>query len=105
VKLGQVKAEEMVRLGTLHPQITAKELNAPTIAEVSDNVASDTSAEDETIVTAEPCVFNVDASELSDQDRLNLYHDLAEAAARHSLVVAGLPDRLAERLIIDREAA
>ena len=103
--LGQAKAEEMVRLGTLHPQVTARELKAAAIAEVSNDVVSDPAVADETIVTTEPCVFQVDASDLSDQDRLNLYHDLEEAAARHSLVVAGLPDRLAERLIIDREAA
>jgi hypothetical protein len=105
VKLGQVKAEELIRLGILHPQVTAKELNAPTVADISDDVVSDASVADETIGAAEPCLFQVDASDLSDQDRLNLYHDLEDAAARHGCVVTGMPDRLAEKDIIEREAA
>ena len=103
--LGRAKAEEMVRIGTLHSQVTAKELKAAAVGEVSNDVVSDTAVADEAIVTTEPCVFQVNASDLSDPDRLNLYQDLEEAAARHGLVVAGLPDGLAERLIIEREAA
>jgi hypothetical protein len=104
VKLGKVKAEELIRLGILHPQATAKELKAATIAEVSGDVV-DQSKADETIGAAELCVFQVDASDLSDQDRLSLYHVLEEEAARHGCVVKGLPDRLAQNDIIEREAA
>jgi len=103
--LGRAKAEEMVRIGTLHSQVTAKELKAAAIGEVSNDVVSDTAVAGEAIVTTEPCLFQVDASDLSDQDRLSLYQDLEEATARHGLVVTGLPDGLVERLIIEREAA
>jgi hypothetical protein len=102
VVLGQVRAEEMARLGTLHPQITAEELKAAAIAEGSERGADATK---EAATTAEQCVLQVDASDISDEDRLNLFHKLEEAAARHGLAVTGLPDRLAEKLIIEREAA
>jgi hypothetical protein len=103
--LGQAKAEEMVRLGTLHPQVTARELKAAASSDVSDDIVSDTSEADETIGTTEPCVFQVDASDLPDQERLKLYRDLEQKAAEYGLTVAGLPHDLAERLIIDCEAA
>jgi hypothetical protein len=105
VTLGQVKAEEMARLGTLHPQVTAKELKAAAVAEVSDEIAPDLAVSDETAATAEPCVFQIDASDLSDQDRLELYSELMRAVLWLGLTVTGLPDRLAETLIIEREAA
>ena len=43
--------------------------------------------------------------DLSDQDRLSLYHDLEKASAGFALIVTGLPKRLAETIIIEREAA
>jgi hypothetical protein len=102
--LGQAKAEELVSRGILNPQATAKALKAATIAEVSDDVVDQSEAV-ETIGAAELCVFQVDASDLSDQDRLSLYHALEDEAARHGCVVKGLPDRLAQNDIIEREAA
>jgi hypothetical protein len=92
VKLGQTKAEELIQLRVLQPQATAKELKAATTVKP-------------TIVTAEPCVFQVNASDLSDQDRLKLYVDLKQAAAANGLSVTGLPKRLVEKSIIEREAA
>jgi hypothetical protein len=106
VKIGQVKAEELISLGKLHPQATAKELKAATVTEVSDDVVSNTSVADEAIgTTVEPCVFQIDASDLSDQDRLALYRELVQAVLWLGLTVTGLPDRLAETLISEREAA
>lgn len=100
VRLGQAKAEELIRLKVLHPQATAKELKAATTVK-----PSGANPADEPVNTTEPCVLQVDASDLADQDRLNLYLDLEETAARHGLSVTGLPKRLAETLIINREAA
>jgi hypothetical protein len=103
--LGQTKAEELVSRGILNPQATAKELKAATTADVSDDAVSDTSVADEAIGTAEPCVFQIDASDRSDQDRLALYRELVQAVLWLGLTVTGLPDRLAETLISEREAA
>jgi hypothetical protein len=103
VKLGQSKAEELIGLGTLHPQVTAKNLKAAAtmkaVPKASDDVVGDA------IGTTEPCVFRVDASDLSDQDRLSLYDDLEKASAGFALAVTGLPKRLAKTIIIEREAA
>src|SRR5260370_23891350 len=77
--LWQTKAEEIINRGILNPHATAKELKAVTTADVSDDVVSDTSVADEAIGTAEPCVFQIDASDRSDQDRLALYRELVQA--------------------------
>jgi hypothetical protein len=103
-RLGPVKAEEMVRVGVLHPQATAKQLKLAPIAQKSDDVVSDASG-DERSEGREPCVLQVDASDLSDQDRLALFRNLEELATPHGLVVTGLPARLAEKHVIEQEAA
>ncbi len=105
VTLGQPKTHELIRLGILHSQTTVRELNEAIVAKVCDTVVSDESTADETIEKAEPCVFQVDASDLPDQHRLELFHALEQEAARHGRAVTGLPDRLAEKSIIEREAA
>jgi hypothetical protein len=105
VTLGQVKAQEMAQLGILHPQVTAKQLKAAAIADLSNDVAPDPDVGNETAATVEPCILEVDATDLPDQDRLNLYQDLREAAAQHGLTVTGLPERLDEELITELEAA
>jgi hypothetical protein len=103
-KIGQAKAEEMISLGTLHPQVTAKQLKAAATVKES-HIVSNGNAEGEPIGTADSCVFQVDASELSDQERLNLHDSLVEAAKPLGLSVTGLPDRLSNKLVIEREAA
>ena len=114
VKIGQARAEELIHHGVLNPQMSAKELKGTTITEMPDDVVSDTSTTDEmpdtvtdddTVSMTELCILQVDASELSDEDRLMLYVRLVQAATPHGLTVAGLPERLAERVIIEREAA
>lgn len=114
VKIGQARAEELVHRGFLHPQMTAKELMGATTTEMSDDVVSDTSTTDEMPDTVtdddkgiipESCILRIDASNLSDSDRLMLFVHLVSAAAPYGLAVAGLPERLAERVIIEREAA
>jgi hypothetical protein len=105
--LGQTKAEALISRGILHPQATAKDIKAEAakIAGVSDDVVPDASTADETISTREPCVLQVDVTDSSDQDRLKLFHALQEIAGEHGLIVTGLPKRLAEQSIIEREAA
>jgi hypothetical protein len=99
VRLGQVKADEMVRIGVLHPQATAKQLTAAAI-DPSDEI--DSQGDAEVADTEDRCILEVDASELSDEDRLMLYRALEKATAIYGLAVSGLPDRLAESLILDR---
>jgi hypothetical protein len=102
--IGQAKALELVDRGVLHAQATANELKAAAVIQVSDDTVSNASLEDEAYVAEDPCVFKVDASELSDQERLRLYDDLEEKAAPRGLLVTGLPDRLAKKRIIERDA-
>ena len=103
-RLGQAKAEELIRLGILHHEAPAKVLKASTIAEAPD-ATPETIGAHETFAGTGRCVFQIDASDLCDQERLNLYHDLENASAGFALAVTRLPDRLAEKRIIDREAA
>jgi hypothetical protein len=60
---------------------------------------------DEAANTTDPCILQVDASALSDQDRSMLYNHLVSAVQPFGLKVAGLPERLAETIIIEKEAA
>lgn len=105
--LGQATAEDLVSRGILHPQVTARELKAATTTDVSDAVPPDAEIEtsDETNAAPEPCIFKVDATNLSDDQRLDLYHRLEEASAGFPVALTGLPDHLAERHIIEQEAA
>jgi hypothetical protein len=107
VTLGEARAQELIESGCLHPQVTAKELVAATTAPLSDIPSDPSQADgiDEATGTAEPCIFQVNASDLSDQDRLALYQELEERAVQRGLTVTGLPDALLEILIIEREAA
>jgi hypothetical protein len=111
--LGNAKAEELIGRGILHPQATAKQLREAAMAGEADAVAPDTETEGETndgtdaetYDVPEPCVFQIDATGLTDKDRLRLYHDLVDAVRWLDLTVTGLPNRLATAAIIDREAA
>jgi hypothetical protein len=102
--LGQAKAEVLIHRGILTPQMSGKELKAATI-QLSDDVVSDAGITDEAASTTELCILQVNASDLSDSDRLDLYLCFRSAATRHGLTVSGLPDRLAEQVIIEQEAA
>jgi hypothetical protein len=103
--LGQNKVEELIRLGKLHPETTAKQLRAATNANGLDGTVTIDVPEEADIEAAETCVYVVDASDLPEEGKLALYCDLEMAAARHGLTVTGLSNHLAERLIIEREAA
>jgi hypothetical protein len=105
VTLGPIKAKALIDRGVLHSQVTAKELKAATVPEAPDEVMSEADEVDEPASTAEPCIFQVDASVLSDEDRLKLYHGLEKEATKYGLTVTGAPRHLAERLVVDREAA
>jgi hypothetical protein len=99
-RLGQIKVKELMRLGKLHPETTAKELKTATNANALNDVPEEMGDE-----AAEACVYRVDASDLPDSEKLQVYIDLQDAVAQRGLTIAGLPQHLAEQLVIKREAA
>jgi hypothetical protein len=106
--LGQIKVKDLIRLGKLHPETTAKELRAATNANGLDSADSAVTIdvpEEADIEAAETCVYRVDASGLQDGEKLNLYLNLEKAVAGYGLTVTGLPQHLEERLVIERETA
>jgi hypothetical protein len=100
--LGKATAMELIRDGKLHPEITAKEIKEATN---STSRASNRTDEELASEIAERCTFTVDVTELEDPEKLALFAEIEKAVARHGLTVMGLPDRLVERLMNERESA
>jgi len=88
--LGQAKAEVLIHRGILTPQMSGKDLKAAKM-QLSDDVVSNAGITDEEVSKTESCVLQVDASGLSDTDRIDLYLRFQSAAKRHGLTVSGLP--------------
>ena len=79
------KAEVLIHRGILTPQMSGKDLKAAKV-QLSDDVKSDADT-DEPPSTTELCILQVDASGLSDTDRIDLYLRFRTAATRHGLTV------------------
>jgi hypothetical protein len=100
--LGQAAAYELMRNGTLHAEMTADQLRAATASCEVDHQEIAVEAVEK---AADACIFTIQASELCDQGRLELYCDLMQSAQKYGLTVDGLPEELSERIIVEQEAA
>ena len=85
-KLEKEEFDDLVTSEVLQPGITASEL-------VGGGSAS----------TEERCVFRIDATQLPDGQRAEVFHELEDVAGRYGVTVSGLPDELAASL--DTEVA
>lgn len=103
--LGRDAANELISQGVLNPQAPAKVLKKLHSAEAGDPLdTNDADAPVENDAKG-PCILAVDASGLSDQEVVDLYRAVAKSASWYGLSVTGLPDRLVENSVVDREAA